>query len=248
MRTFDAVISDIDGCLGPESSEPVDAHALAALADYNRLAATAGDRPMVTVCSGRPQPYCECLCRVIANTRLPCICENGVWLYDPRNNQYLRDPAILPEHLRAVADAARYIDREYGSQGVVMQPGKTASISLWHPDTPRLKAIMPALRTQFESEGWPFRVSDTVAWINCDLAHVSKATGIARLLELTGLTKPRLAGIGDMPGDLAIRQHVARFGCPSNAHADIKAAADDIAASPEIIGVMELLETWRGSR
>jgi len=245
MRNFDAVISDIDGCLGPESAAPVDAHALAKLADYNRLAVTVGDRPMITVCSGRPQPYCECLCRVIANTQLPCIAENGVWLYDPRTNQYLRDPSILPEHMQAVAEATRYIELELAPQGVVIQPGKTASISLWHPDTPRLKAIMPVLRERFVAHGWPFRVSDTVAWINCDLAHVSKATGIARMLEITGLSKPRLAGIGDMPSDLAIRQHVARFGCPSNAHADIKAAADDIAQHPEIEGILELLEAWR---
>lgn len=245
-RRFDAVISDIDGCLGPESSEPVDAHALAKLAEYNRLAASVGDRPMITVCSGRPQPYCECLCRVISNTLLPCICENGVWLYDPRTNQYLRDPAILPEHLQALAEATRYIEIELCPKGVVIQPGKTASISLWHPDTAYLKSIMPGLREKFVAQAWPFRVSDTVAWINCDLAHISKATGIARMLELTGLSKPRLAGIGDMPGDLAIRQHVARFGCPSNAHPEILAAADDIAPLPEIEGVQYLLDRWIG--
>ncbi|MDI1289918.1 MAG: HAD hydrolase family protein [bacterium] len=246
MRRFDAVISDIDGCLGPESAEPVDAHALAKLAEYNRLAESKGDRPMITVCSGRPQPYCECLCRVIANTKLPCICENGVWLYDPRTNRYLRDPAILPEHLQAVAEATRYIELELCPQGVVIQPGKTASISIWHSDTPTLKSLMPGLRTTFAKHDWPFRVSDTVAWINCDLAHISKATGIARMLELTGLSKPRLAGIGDMPGDLAIRQHVVRFGCPSNAHTEILAAADDISPHPEIQGVLDLLARWVG--
>jgi len=244
MRRFDAVISDIDGCIGPESAEAMDVHALAKLAEYNRHAVQDGDRPIVTVCSGRPQPYAECLCRVIGNTQVPSIAENGVWLYDPRINRYLRDPAILPEHLQAVAEATRFIELELVPKGVMIQPGKTASISIWHPHTPTLKALMPGLRATFAQHKWPFRVSDTVAWINCDLAHVSKATGIARLAQMMGYTKDRLAGIGDMPSDLAIRDHVAHFGCPANADPQILAAAHDRSPHAEIEGVLDLLARW----
>lgn len=240
-RRFDAIICDIDGCLGPESAAPLDARALAVIAEHNRHAIREGDRPILTLCSGRPQPYAEAMCRLLGNTELPCVAEMGVWLYDPKANRFLRDPAIAPEHLRAVHEATRWIERELLPRGVVIQPGKTASISLWHPDTPTLMAHKPRLVETFAREGWPLRVSSTVAWINCDLAHVSKATGIERLMRETGLTRDRLAGIGDTLGDLAIREHVAWFGCPSNAVDELKARAEYVSPRPEVEGVLDIL-------
>ena len=34
------------------------------------------------------------------------------------------------------------------------------------------------LPEKFAKEGWPLRVSRTVAWVNCDLEFVNKKTGI----------------------------------------------------------------------
>lgn len=244
-RQVDAVFCDIDGCLGPESHEPMDAHGLGRLADHNRRATTVGDVPVVTLCSGRPQPFVEALCRVIANTTVPCVCENGVWVYDPRGQRFLRDPAITPEHLGWVHDATRFIEAEWAPQGVVIQPGKAASISLWHPDTKFLRRACPALEERFAREGWGLRVSMTVAWINCDLAHVDKGTGIDRTFAITGLTRERCAGIGDSFSDMPILDRVAVFGCPANADDGLKARAHRVVAAQELAGVFEILE-WLG--
>lgn len=242
MTRFDAIICDIDGCLGPESVAPLDAPSLAEIAAHNRRAVREGDRAVLTLCSGRPQPFVECLCRLLANTTVPCVCENGVWVFDPRHNDFLLDPAILPEHIATVHEAERWVRATLGAQGVVIQPGKTASMSLWHADTPTLMALKPRLVETFEREGWPLRVSSTVAWINCDLTHVSKDTGIARVKAITGLTRERLAGIGDTMGDLAIRRRVAWFGCPSNAVAELKAQAEYVSPQPEVEGVLDIIE------
>jgi hypothetical protein len=59
---------------------------------------------------------------------------------------------------------------------VVYQPGKSASMSLWHADTGFLMGLKPEIEVRVAREGWPVRVSSTVAWVNCDLRHVSKAT------------------------------------------------------------------------
>lgn len=241
MRAFDAIICDIDGCLGPESAAPMDALALAGVAKHNQLARERGDRPAVTLCSGRPQPYAEAICRLIGNTTLPCVAEMGVWLYDPRDNRFLIDPGIRAEHLAAVREATGWIERDLVPKGLVIQPGKTASISLWHPDTKFLMSHAGVLVETFARRGWPLRVSNTVAWINCDLAHVSKDTGIKRLTTMTGLTRERLAGIGDTLGDLAIRRAVAWFACPSNAAEELKAQADYVSPKPEIEGVLDIL-------
>ncbi len=249
MPRFDAVICDIDGCLGPESHGPLEATRLAALAEYNRLAHETGDRPVVTLCSGRPLPYAEAMARLIGVRTLPVICEMGVWLWHSDTNRFDRDPRITPEQVAIVHEAEAWLEAEFGAGNpngpVSQQPGKACSISLYHPDTPYLKSLEPVLRDAFAERGWPFRVSSTWHWINCDLEHVSKATGIERFMAHTGLTRDRLAGIGDTMGDLAIREHVAFFACPSNADENLKPSADLVSDEPEIAGVLEILEGLR---
>lgn len=242
-RRYDAIICDIDGCLGPERHDPLDADSLAELAEYNRRAHKDGDRPAITLCSGRPLPYVEGMSRLISNFTLPVIGEMGVWLWHPTDNRYDRDPGITAEHVHAVHEASEWIDRTFGPKGVTQQPGKSGSISLYHPDTAYLKSLEPELRDTFADRGWPFRVSSTWLWINCDLEHVSKATGIERFMAATGLTRDRLAGIGDTVGDLAIREHVDFFACPANAAEELKPHADLVAESPEISGVLEIVRS-----
>jgi hydroxymethylpyrimidine pyrophosphatase-like HAD family hydrolase len=240
-RRFDLIIADIDGCLVPEGPEPFDLPSLARVAEHNRLAQDRGDRPVLTVCSGRPQPFVEAVCRLVGNTSAPCVAENGVWLYHPGTNEYLLDPAITDEHLAAVEEARRFLRREYGPRGVSQQPGKIASISLYHPDTAYLRSIEADVRDAFGRRGWPFRVSMTWLYINCDLAHVSKGTALDRMLAAMGPGRERLAGIGDTPSDLAIRERVAWFACPANAADTVKRVADYVAAQPEALGVVDIL-------
>jgi hydroxymethylpyrimidine pyrophosphatase-like HAD family hydrolase len=243
---FDLVISDIDGCLAPESSGPMDAEKLARVAAYNREAVARADRPVVTLCSGRPQPYAEAMSRMIANVSVPIVCEMGVWLYDPRGNAFVIDPAISSDDMRRVRACEAWVREELCPKGVVIQPGKTASVSLWHRDTAYLMSLKTAIVEKVVREGWDMRVANTVAWINIELRQVSKASGIARLLEVTTTPKARLAGIGDTMGDLAIREAVAFFACPANAEAGLKTRADYVSPHEDVEGVLDILERVRG--
>lgn len=238
---FDLIVCDIDGCLQPESNTAMDLASLAKVAEWNVAAAARRDRPMMTLCSGRPQPFAEAMCKLIGNLHVPCVCENGVWMYHPGTNEYLMDPAITREHREAVREAAAWLESELGPRGVTQQPGKVASISLYHPETELLKGLRELISEQFDRRGWPLRVSMTWLYINCDLKHISKATGMSRLLEMTGLAKRRLAGIGDTMSDLAIREHVGWFACPSNAAEELRPRADYVAEEPEARGVVEIL-------
>jgi hypothetical protein len=141
-----------------------------------------------------------------------------------------------------VREAEAWVEREYGARGVAMQPGKTASLSLYHSDTAYLRSIEPRVREEFARRGWPFRVSMTWLYINCDLEFVSKSTGLDRFVKKTGLGRARLAGIGDTPGDLAIAEHVSWFACPANADERLKARADYVSPMSEAAGVLDILE------
>lgn len=243
LRRFDVVIADIDGCLVSESSHPFDLEALARVRAHNQLALERGDRPLVTLCSGRPQPFVEALGRLIGNTLIPCVCENGVWTYHPGTNRYEMDPRITPDDLRAVAALSAAARDLYAAHGVTEQPGKNASVTLWHPDTAFLtREVFPGVTALCQREGWPFRVSMTWHYINCDLAHVNKGTGLDRALRPLGIPRARLAGIGDTAGDRFIAERVGLFACPANAQPAIKEHAHLIASAPEARGVLEILD------
>ncbi len=241
-RRFDLVVCDIDGCLISESQEPFDLPSLTKIAEHNHLAVDKGDRPIVTLCSGRPQPFAEGMCRLIGNMLVPCVSEMGVWQYHPGTNVYSMDPRITPEHLEAVREACRWAHLEYGGKGVTQQPGKAASMTLYHPDTVYLRSIAPRVEEEFAKRKWPFRVSMTWFYINCDLTHVSKGTGLDRLLGELKIPRNRIAGIGDTVSDKCIAERVGFFACPANAHAAIKEHAHYIASAKEAKGVVEILE------
>jgi hypothetical protein len=241
---FDAIICDIDGCLSDEGTAPFDLGALAKVAAHNRRAIERRDVPLLTVCSGRPQPFAEAMCRAIHNTELPCVAENGVWLYHPGTNAYDMDPSITRQHLDAVGQASAWIRESFGRRGVSQQPGKTASISLYHEDTAYLMdEVMPAVSAGVQVCAWPLRVSRTERYVNLDLTHVSKSTALQRLFEQTGLRTERLAGIGDATSDLAIRERVAWFACPANAVDELKQQTDMVATKVGVAGVLEILAT-----
>ncbi|CAN5685381.1 HAD hydrolase family protein [soil metagenome] len=246
LRRFDLVLCDIDGCLVSEGQKALDIPALTRIAEHNRLALERGDRPIVTVCSGRPQPFAEAMCRLLGNLLMPCVCEMGVWVYHPGTNAYIMDPTITREHLRAVGEVAAWCQREFGPSGVTQQPGKNASVTLFHPDTEYLKSLEAKLKAEFAARGWPLRVSMTWLYINCDLAHVSKGTGLDRMLKDLQIPRARLAGIGDTIGDLCIAQRVGMFACPSNAAPAIKEHAHLIVKKAEAEGVVEILEQLVG--
>lgn len=243
-RRFDAVICDIDGCLGDEHGGPFDLGALAEVADWNRLARTQRDRPVVVPCSGRPISYVEAIARHIDSLTLPVIGEMGAWLFFPHTNRHELDPAITEDDLAAVGQLARFGRDSLARDGVTMQPGKAASVTFWHEDTRHLReAVFPRVAELVERRGWPFRVSMTWYYINCDLRQVSKASAIDRFCAHTGIDPARLAGIGDTMSDLAIREKVAWFGCPANASDEIKDYADAVAGAAQARGVLELLGT-----
>lgn len=239
---YDLVICDIDGCLSPESHAAINGPALSIIAEHNRKAIQDRDRPIVTLCSGRPIGFVECMTRLIHNTVVPCIGENGVWIWRPADNTFECDPSITDEHLEMAHEARQLLRSLYHQHGMIQQPGKSASIALYHPDTDYLRSTVATIKQEFEKRDWPFRVSMTWLYINCDLLHVNKGTAIDRLLAETGIDPKRTAGIGDTMGDRYIADRVAWFGSPANAEAEIKERATYVSSADEVQGVLEMLK------
>lgn len=242
---FEAILCDIDGCLTDEAGGPLNLEALARVAAFNRWAEQTTGASVLTVCTGRPLPFAEAICRLVHNNSLPLVAENGVWLYHPATNAYGMDPAIGPDHLDAIAGAARLLDARYRGLGVTQQPSKSASVTLYHRKTSLLHGLVEEVRGVLADRGWPIRVSTTWHYINCDLDFVNKATGIRRFLDATGIDPARCAGIGDTLGDALIADSVAWFACPANADPALKPRAAYVSPCDQADGVVDILERVR---
>jgi len=240
---FDAIVCDIDGCLISERTGPMDLDSISRIAAWNGNAQTQRDRPTLTLCSGRPITAVEMISRAVGNVTLPAVGEMGVFLYLPTSTSFEMDPSITPEHKASVAEARAWAEEVLVPEGMVIQPGKHASISIYHPDPKTLhEKIVPRVESVTAQNDWPMRIGATWEWINWDLKHINKSSGVQRLADKAGIETERLAGIGDTMSDMAIRDKVAWFACPANAADGLKEAADYVSPHEEAEGVLDILQ------
>ena len=75
-------------------------------------------------------------------------------------------------------------------------------------------------------------------------AGVTKATGLAEVAALYGVTAERTVAFGDMPNDLAMLRWAGHGVAMGNAHPEVAAAADEITATHGDEGVALVLERW----
>lgn len=240
FRKFDVVVCDVDGCLLDELHPQVDLNVLMQIAEHNKIAEALHDRPIVTICSGRPQPFVECLSRIIGNYRIPCISENGVWIHNPADNKIECDPSIEAGDIAAKHQLETLVAR-FVKEGAIIQAGKSASVSVIHHDSDWVERHVKIIQNLCDEHQLPFTMSRTWSCINCNLSKVNKATGMKRLMQKIGLPKERLVGIGDTMGDLGIAENVGYFCSPGNAEAKIKSYANFVAKKDVCEGVLEIL-------
>jgi Cof subfamily protein (haloacid dehalogenase superfamily) len=73
---------------------------------------------------------------------------------------------------------------------------------------------------------------------------VSKATGLAEVAALYGVTAEQVVAFGDMPNDLAMLRWAGHGVAMGNAHAEVLETADEVTASNADDGVALVLERW----
>ncbi len=245
-RDIRAILCDVDGCLSPEAIGQASASALATVAKHNHRARTEGDRPLLTLCTGRPLPFADAIARMVGALDLPIVCEAGAFLFEPKTYTWEIDQSLTPEYFAALAEQRSWVERTFPS--VYFEQGKSASLTLFHPEGPEAleRDVLRRLQDRVAERSLPFRIAMTWTCINVEPASVSKATGIERFMRRTGLATHQLAGIGDTMSDMAIRERVRFFACPANAKPELKPHADYVSAFDEVFGVLDILEHMLG--
>lgn len=238
------IITDIDGCLSPEESEPWDLDLFGDLARLCRAAANGdGPIPPMTLCTGRPQPYVEVLAKLL-DVRLPIIAENGAVLYSLRDNWSRFGPGVTPEKIHGLRMIREYLDdvllRRF--PGALYQFGKEAMLSVYAEQPGVFQEMERAIHDLVARQGLPEPVINATSYyLNISMSGVNKGTTLKALMAEAGVSRARAAGIGDTMGDLPLREAVGFFACPANAQKALKAVADYVSPKPDVAGLLDIL-------
>jgi len=238
------IVSDIEGCLSPGKGVPLEMSQLARLQSYN-LAAAEQCRPPMTLCTGRPQPFVEAFAQMLA-VFMPCVCENGALIYNPKTDETHIHPSINPEQIGALSDLRKLLENE------VMQriphrrePGKEICISLNPVACPedypaRIRVLYEALLPEVDVA--LFNITHSASAVDITPKGIDKAAGVRFLSEMTGIPLAAMLGIGDTRGDLPFLEIVGSVAVPANAQEELKTLAAHQAESRSAAGVWELVQ------
>lgn len=243
------IISDAEGCLIPGRGRPWDLEALAAVAEHNRLARLHGDRPPLTICSGRPAQFVDALGQAIG-LFVPAACENGGVLFEPRRGRV--QPLFSAEQRERMARVRAVLEREFlGNGRGRLAVGKEACVSLvpFDPaeDIPALmREVAAFLRARLGREGEELFCTYSAGAVDITPAGVDKALGGRALAAALGLGPEQVLVIGDSYNDLPLMDWAGRVAAPANAIAEVRAKAGYVAPRNYCEGVVDILRRFTG--
>lgn len=235
------LVFDIDGCLSRGSFSHFSLPMIERLREVNRMAVEDPSVPLITVCTGRPQPYVECFLQMTVGT-MPALCEGGTVLFDPRcHGVYLhRDFGIREERL--LEKLRHDVESELVNDFVMFEPGKVTHLTLLVIEPYSPEQLLPAALEIAGRYGGEFIVETTRICVHFLFKHLHKGTGVAWLSERTGIGPEQMAGMGDALADISFLQMVGLAGAPANAHAEVKALAHFVSEKSDAEGALEFID------
>ena len=260
------IASDMDGTL-LRSDETVSARTRAELGSWR------AEGVPVVIATGRPPRWMTGIREVLGTGT--AVCCNGALLLDLETMQVVGEHSLQPDVLADVTAQLRsrqpdtWFAVEYGDQfrhepvyqprWDVEAPGVAVATLAEMVQQPvaKLLARHEALgRDEFvalvdEVVGGRATVTNSSrdALAEISALGVTKATGLAELCELHGLTAADVVFFGDMPNDLAafewVRAGGGRAVAMANAHPDLLVAATDVTDTNDEDGVAVFLASLR---
>ncbi|MCU1602277.1 MAG: Cof-like hydrolase [Frankiales bacterium] len=256
------VASDLDGTI-VRSDGTISARTVAALDAVERAGV-----PFVMV-TGRPIRWMKQISDMTGHHGV-AICANGALAYDLHTEQVLRSSLLSPTSARDVVAALREaipgiafaVERLHS--GFAHEP---SYVPRWDSDDPLAAAPIEELLTddvvkllaRHEAIGPDDLLAAAHAAVEggATLTHsshdgllemsaegVSKASGLAAFADERGLSAVDVIAFGDMPNDLPMLGWAGHSVAVANAHPEVLAAADEVAASNDDDGVAQVLARW----
>ncbi len=261
-RTAYALIAtDLDGTL-LRGDDTVSARTRSALA----RAVASGARHLVV--TGRPAPRVRPLLRILGGRGL-AVCGQGAQVYDAGADRLLWSVTLDRE---LAENALGKIEAEVGEVYAAVDQDGVEGLTLIEPGYRMPHPNLPSVRVRHRDELWREPISKVLlrhpelsddelaaaareavgslatvtmsgpGTVELQPYGVTKATGLDRAARLLGVTPARTLAFGDMPNDIPMFAWAARGVAMANAHAELRAVADEVTLSNEEDGIAVVLE------
>ena len=235
------IFCDIDGCLNDGKHIGFD---LGALADVRqRIRALKAHGVILSLCTGRPQPYAEAMAQVL-DLHTPFICEYGAMVFDPETDEAIS--LLAPADRIEIARLRQHLQTLVGDGNKhVLEPGKDFALSITGPgivgaSNANIQAQMEAY--QAKCDGFDVTWTYSISAIDIAPKGISKQTGAAYMMDHFSISQSATYAIGDSIGDIPVLSFVNHALCPSNAASEVKNICETIAKNPTTRGVVEILD------
>ncbi|MFF1281739.1 HAD family hydrolase [Streptomyces sp. NPDC058299] len=255
------IATDLDGTL-LRGDDTVSDRSLAALARVAR----AGARHLVV--TGRPAPRVRPLLARLGCTGL-AVCGQGAQLYDAGTGRLLWSVRLDRE---LAETALGKIEAEVGQVFAAVDQDGVDGLTLIEPGYRMPHPALPALRVARRDDLWRAPISKVLlrhaelsddelaavaravvgslatvtmsgpGTVELQPSGVTKATGLALAAERLGIGAGRAVAFGDMPNDIPMFDWAAHGVAMADAHAELRAVADEVTLSNEDDGVAVVLE------
>lgn len=244
MASVRLVVCDMDGCLSQDKGFPFD---LARMAELKQFL-TRSKIPFA-LGTGRSDPYVEAMTQVL-NLTTPSLCEHGCYVYDPQIGYPVAHRALTP-HLRRQMTNLRRVIEDHSDELDCFLETKLTCLSV-HPRklgasrTSALTKLQSDLAKLLDSSGptdW-LRVNPSSCCVDLVPACCDKGAGVLELCHRLSINPEDTLAIGDSPIDLPMMAVCGHSATPANGLPSVKAKAHFIAQTPDIQGVLEILNHY----
>ncbi|MGW1889288.1 HAD family hydrolase [Streptomyces sp. NPDC002004] len=262
---YELIATDLDGTL-LRAGDTVSDRSRAALA----RAAAAGARHIVA--TGRPVPQVRPLLADLGYRGI-AVCGQGAQVYDAGAGLLVCSVELDRELAEVAVDK---LEAEVGAVFLAVNQTRADGLTLAEPGYRMPHPALPATRVDRRGALWAEPVNKvlvrhaelsdeelaatarrivgdlvTVTMAGPDIVElqpfgVTKATGLALAAERLGADPGRAIAFGDMPNDVPMFEWAAWGVAMGNAHAELKAVADEVTSSNEDDGIAVVLERLFG--
>lgn len=217
-------VIDLDGCLAYPFKEP-NWEAFHEISSLNQQSKLDKSIPSLSICTGRPQPFTECIAQLLGIYN-PVIFESGGGMYNIATNELRFNDAITPSVLAKVQQMKKWIEEEL----LINYPDgypeftKKTDCGIVHPKSNIIQEMLPKVESQKNLLGMhDFEIHFTEVSINVIFSECNKGAGLKTLADELKLDlASEIAYIGDSGGDIPAFELVSEAFAPSNAIASVK--------------------------
>lgn len=220
-------VADIDGCLSMGSASFFMPDLLAMLQQMNADSRVDPSIPAVTLCTGRPQPYVECLLQATGGY-MPALCEGGAVFFDPKSYTVETHSAFGAREQDLLDELGHVIRTEMADPRIMFEPGKVTHITLILASPLRPADVLQQAEAIAARFGGEFEVETTRVCIHFLFRHLHKGTGVEWLAAHTGIAPRQMAGMGDARPDIPFLRMMGVSCAPANAQDEVKAACGHV--------------------